>query len=169
MMLEIRKVNKADIPLLRELVFKVWPQTYASILSQDQIDYMLNLMYSEKELGKQLQEGIQFVFIYDEQEPVGYASFQETAPTIFKLHKIYILPSQQGKGAGKFLLEYIIDTIKSKGATVLELQVNRNNKARYFYEKLGFMVTGAFDFDIGRGYLMQDYVMSLDLGGGREG
>lgn len=167
-MLEIRKLNIADIPLLRELVFKVWPQTYASILSQDQIDYMLDLMYSEKALENQLQEGIQFVFVYDEQDPVGYASFQQTSPTIFKLHKIYILPSQQGKGTGKFLLQYIIDTIKRNGATVLQLQVNRNNKARLFYEKLGFMVTGAFDFDIGKGYLMQDYVMSLDLGENRE-
>lgn len=80
-------------------------------------------------------------------------------PGIFKLHKIYVLANQQGKGTGKFIINYIINDIKTKGAVVLQLQVNRYNKARDFYEKLGFLVTEEADFDIGNGYFMNDYVM----------
>src|SRR5262245_40131888 len=139
-MFEIRQVAKADIPLLRELVYKVWPQTYTGLLSQDQIDYMLELMYSESSLKKQMDDGAEFIFIYDNDEPVGYASWQEMESHVYKLHKIYVLPSQQGKGTGRFMIDYIIGKIKQVGARALQLQVNRSNKARSFYEKLGFEV-----------------------------
>jgi hypothetical protein len=49
-MLSIQKASVEDIPLIRELCFKIWPQTYAAIISQEQIDYMLEMMYSEESL-----------------------------------------------------------------------------------------------------------------------
>jgi len=121
------------------------------------------MMYSKASLQKQMEEGSQFIIVYDGHEAVGFASFQETEAGIFKLHKIYVLPSQQGKGTGKFLLDHIISEIKSKNAKALQLQVNRYNKARNFYEKLGFIVLYEADFDIGSGYFMNDYVMEKKL------
>lgn len=44
-------------------------------------------------------------------------------------------------------------------ATVLELNVNRQNKARIFYEKFGFVIVEEKDIPIGNGYFMNDYVM----------
>lgn len=158
-MLNIRKAILSDIPLIRELTFKVWPQTYAAIISKEQIDFMLEMMYSETSLQQQMKEGCRFIIVYDEAEPVGFASYQETETAIFKLHKIYVLPSQQGKGTGRFVMENIISEIQQQGATALQLQVNRNNKAKSFYEKLGFAVIQEADFDIGNGYFMNDYVM----------
>ncbi len=163
-MLNIRTASIGDIQLIRELTFKVWPQTYASILSQEQIDYMLDRMYSEASLNEQMTEdGCQFIFVYDEKEPVGFAAYQEIKPTIWKLHKIYILTTQQGKGTGKFVIDHIMKEIQQQGATALQLQVNRHNKARSFYEKTGFTVIEEADFDIGNGYFMNDYVMEKKL------
>ena len=162
-MFSIRKAAQGDIPLIRELCFKVWPQSYASILSQEKIDYMLDLMYSSDSLEKQMDSGSQFIFVYEDEEPVGFAAYFEKAPTIFKLDKIYILPSQQGKGTGKFVIGYILDEIKQRGATSLQLQVHRLNKARNFYEKLGFVIIDEKDFDIGNGFFMNDYVMEKVL------
>ena len=162
-MLNIRKAILSDIPLIRELTFKVWPQTYAAIISKEQIDFMLQMMYSETSLQQQMNEGCRFIIVYDEAEPVGFASYQETEPAIFKLHKIYVLPSQQGKGTGRFVIDHIISEIRQQGATALQLQVNRNNKARDFYEKIGFAVILEADFDIGNGYFMNDYVMEKKL------
>ncbi len=163
-MLSIREAGITDIPLIRELCFKIWPQTYASIISKKQIEYMLEMMYSEKSLLRQIKdEGCRFIFVYENKEPVGFASFSEIEPTIYKLHKIYILPNQQGKGTGKFVLDSIMNTIKSAGATILRLQVNRRNNAKFFYEKLGFAVTLEFDFDIGNGYVMDDYMMEKKI------
>ena len=158
-MFTIRKANEEDIPLLRELCLKVWPQTYASILSEEQIDYMLDKMYSPASLRNQMDAGSQFIVVYDEDEPVGFAAYFEKAPSVFKLDKIYVLLSQQGKGTGRFMIDHIVDEIRQRGARALQLQVNRHNKAKNFYEKLGFVVIDEKDFDIGNGYFMNDYVM----------
>ena len=104
-----------------------------------------------------------FVFVDDNDEAVGYASYQEIEPGLFKLHKLYVLPSQQGKGTGRFMVDYIIEHARQLGGNTLQLQVNRKNKARDFYERLGFTVTGEFDFDIGNGFVMDDYVMAKKL------
>jgi len=161
--LSIRNATATDIPLIRELTFKVWPQTYAAIISQEQIDFMLEMMYSEASLQQQMNDGCQFIIVYNKSEPVGFAAYQEMEHSVFKLHKIYVLASQQGKGTGKFLLDYIITNIKQQKATALQLQVNRTNKAKDFYEKLGFIIIEEADFDIGNGFFMNDYVMEKSL------
>ncbi len=162
-MLSIRPATVDDIPLIRELTFRVWPQTYADILSPEQIAYMLEIMYSEESLKKQMEELCRFIIVNIEEEPAGFASFGETEPGIFKLHKIYILPSQQSKGTGSFMISHIISNIRQEGGHVLQLQVNRHNKAKKFYERLGFTVTEEADFDIGHGWYMNDYIMEKRL------
>jgi diamine N-acetyltransferase len=159
----IRKASAGDIPLIRELCLKVWPQTYASILSQEQIDYMLDEMYSPSSLQKQMDSGSQFILVYDGKEPVGFAAYFEKGLSVFKLDKLYILLSQQGRGTGRFVIDNITAEIKQKGATALQLQVNRYNKAKSFYEKLGFVVIDEKDFDIGNGFFMNDYIMEKQL------
>jgi ribosomal protein S18 acetylase RimI-like enzyme len=124
---------------------------------------MLDYMYSAASLEKQINSGSQFIFVYEGEEPVGFAAYLSKGHGFYKLDKIYILPSQQGKGTGRFVIDYIIDEIKQKGATALQLQVNRNNKAKAFYEKLGFSVIDFQVFDIGNGHFMDDYVMEKKL------
>jgi diamine N-acetyltransferase len=160
----IRKAGIEDIPLIRQLTFQVWPQTYSSIISKEQIDYMLDLFYDEAVLKKQIaEEGQEFLIVSENEVPVGFAAFSEIKPSIFKLHKLYVLGSQQGKGTGKLLIQHVHGIIRAKGATALQLQVNRYNKAKFFYEKMGFMIIEEGDFDIGNGYFMNDYVMQIKL------
>jgi RsiW-degrading membrane proteinase PrsW (M82 family)/ribosomal protein S18 acetylase RimI-like enzyme len=160
----LRGAVPADIPLIRELTYKIWPQTYAGILSKEQIDYMLEMMYSESALSQQMRDNNEFVILYDGQEPIGFASISQTGATTFKLHKIYVLPNQQGHGAGRFIIDQMLRAISTRGATSLQLNVNRQNNAKLFYEKLGFSVIGQEDIDIGHGYFMNDYIMEKKLG-----
>jgi N-acetylglutamate synthase-like GNAT family acetyltransferase len=161
---EIRKAAVQDIPLIRELTMAIWPQAYSSIISKEQVDYMLGMMYSPASLQKQMEEeGCTFIIVYDNNNAVAFASYSETEAQIWKLNKIYILATQQGKGLGKFIIGYITDEIKKQHAKALQLQVNRHNNAKAFYEKLGFTVIDTADFDIGNGFFMNDYVMSLTL------
>lgn len=159
----IRKAYRGDISLIRDMAYKIWPQAYASILSQQQIDYMLNLLYSEKTLHEQMEQNIEFIIVYDGVDPVGFASFGATEPDVYKLHKIYVLPSQQGRGAGRFIIDQLVKAIKTKNVSSLQLNVNRQNNAKIFYEKLGFVVIKEEDIDIGNGYFMNDYVMEYKL------
>lgn len=159
----IRFADTEDINSIGFLAHQIWPATYGHILSEAQLQYMLQMMYSPASLKKQMQEQ-QHVFMLAEleDEPVGFASFSETqAPGIFKLHKIYVSTAIQGKGLGKALLAAVIEEIKTLGATALQLNVNRNNKAKEFYERQGFTVIKEEDIDIGNGYLMNDCVMEI--------
>jgi len=160
---QIRRATPEDIELIRQLTFKVWPQTYSSIITSGQIAYMLEMMYSVSSLQQQMVEGSQFIIVFEDKEPVGFASYQEIEPTVYKLHKLYVLPQTQGKGTGKFIINYIINEIKQAGASAIQLQVNRRNGAKKFYEKTGFAVIKEFDFDIGNGYVMDDYVMEKKI------
>jgi RsiW-degrading membrane proteinase PrsW (M82 family)/ribosomal protein S18 acetylase RimI-like enzyme len=157
--LRLRRAYEKDIPLIRDLTMKIWPQTYSTILSATQIDYMLDMMYSESSLQQQMKENHEFIIVNDGIEPVGFASFSLLEPGVYKLHKIYVMPQNQGKGTGKFVINEILKAITMKSGKSLQLNVNRNNKAKDFYEKLGFVVIREEDNDIGNGYLMNDYVM----------
>ena len=157
--LRLRRAYEKDIPLIRDLSMKIWPQTYSAILSAAQIDYMLKMMYSEVALQQQMKEKHEFIIVTDGTTPIGFASFSMYEPGVYKLHKIYVMPQNQGKGTGKFVINEILKAITRKGGIALQLNVNRNNRAKEFYEKLGFVVLREEDNDIGNGFLMNDYVM----------
>jgi RsiW-degrading membrane proteinase PrsW (M82 family)/GNAT superfamily N-acetyltransferase len=161
--LTTRHASENDIPLIRSLAQQIWPKTYATILPQKQIDYMMKMMYREQAIKEQMQKDHQFIIVYNTGIPIGFAAYGEIEPSVYKLFKIYVLHSQQGKGTGRFIIEQIIDEIKPKGAFALQLNVNRYNKAKLFYEKLGFEVVRTEDIAIGSGYFMNDYVMEKKL------
>lgn len=161
--LSIRRASLSDIPLIRNLAERIWPATYESILPKEQIDYMMNLMYSESALQKDMQNNIDFILLLDSNVPVGFAAYGWIAQGICKLHKIYVLREMQGKGMGAFIINEIITRLHIAGASALQLNVNRNNIAKGFYEKLGFTVIREEDIDIGGGYFMNDYVMEKPI------
>jgi diamine N-acetyltransferase len=161
----IRFAEVDDLNTIGFLAQQTWPATYMEILQEEQLRYMMDLFYSPASLKKQLiEEKHSFILIENEEEPVGFASYSPVAAGgVFKLHKLYVLPSQQGKGLGKAILDFIKEDILLKSATALRLNVNRYNKARNFYERLGFRVIGEEDINIGNNYYMNDYVMELKI------
>jgi ribosomal protein S18 acetylase RimI-like enzyme len=165
-MITVKKTGPTDIAIIQQLAGITWADAYGSIISPQQMEYMLDLFYSESSLQKQMQDGHQFILVYDDEQPVGFASYsskKNNEPGLYRLHKIYILPTLQGRGVGKILLNYIVNDIKPAGAAQLELNVNRHNKAIGFYSKYGFTIIKEEDIDIGNGYFMNDYVMRLEL------
>lgn len=158
-MYQITTATSHDVPLIQELTNLIWPGTYQSILTQAQIDYMIAEMYSTAALNKQLENGITFLLLWDGDQAIGFAGFGAESAGVYKLHKLYLHPAYQGKGAGKFLLHTVISHVTVAGGQVLELNVNRYNKARYFYEKIGFEICEEKDINIGNGYWMNDFVM----------
>jgi len=162
----IREATSADIPLIKELAEKIWPEAYHGIISDAQIQYMLHLIYSEEALHAQMSTGARFIFAQHEGIPVGFASFSkksDTEPQTFRLHKLYVLPRQHAQGIGSFLLDHLILESKKAGATLLELNVNKFNPAKKFYNRKDFTILREEVLDIGGGYVMDDYVMIKTL------
>jgi ribosomal protein S18 acetylase RimI-like enzyme len=164
-MTEIKPANLADLETIRRLAHEIWPSAYLEILGQQQLDYMLEKIYSLTSLEHQLIVlKHRFIILSEDGIPAGFASFsQHDDEAIYHLNKIYVLPSFQGKHFGKKLLDHIIGEIKKTGATSLQLNVNRHNKALHFYEKQGFKIIRKEDINIGSGYFMNDYVMELSF------
>lgn len=156
----IRTASKIDIPIIQEIAYATWPSTYGHILSKEQLNYMLDMMYSSSSLENQMNQNITFFLAELNGEIVGFASTgREPMEGMFKLHKLYILPNIQTKGIGSALLEAVILFAKKNSGEQLVLQVNRNNSAVDFYKKKDFIILYEADFDIGNGYQMNDYVM----------
>jgi diamine N-acetyltransferase len=165
-MISIRNATADDLPAIHDLAHKIWPAAYSHILSPEQLEYMLDLIYSFTSLRHQLLDlKHNFFIVLDKNNPSGFASFsqKEMNSETYRLHKIYVLPQQHGTGTGKLLLAHVINSIKSSGGNSIELNVNRHNKVRHFYEKLGFKIIGEEDIDIGKGFFMNDFVMRLGL------
>lgn len=164
-MIQIKPAKIGDLKTIHRLAHEIWPTAYLEILGQQQLDYMLEKIYSLSSLENQLTVlKHRFIIMTEDNIPVGFASFsRHEDPAIYFLNKIYVLPGQQRKNLGKQLLTYIISQIKKLGATSLQLNVNRYNKALHFYEKQGFTIICEEDIDIGSGYFMNDYVMELKL------
>jgi diamine N-acetyltransferase len=160
-MYQIKAATVNDIQVIQDLTEKIWRPTYQPILTPEQIEYMLEMIYSTASLHKQITElKHQFLILTDEEKPIGFAAYSTTdTPDVYKLQKIYLDFNYQGKGVGKLLLQEVTDQVKAQGANILELDVNRFNKAKLFYEKQGFCVYKEKDTDIGHGYLMEDFVM----------
>jgi len=165
-MFEIRKATLEDIELINRLAWIVFPHTYKKILSPEQMEYMMDWMYSPENLRKQMTEdGHIYYLAYEGDEPAGYLSIQPEGEHTYHLQKIYVLPSYQGKKLGKFLFEQAIKAIKElhPEPCQMRLNVNRQNKALTFYEKMGMQKVDEGDFHIGNGYYMNDYIMGLEI------
>jgi diamine N-acetyltransferase len=160
--MEIQVATLTDIPTIKKLAWDIWPAAYGAILSDEQLTYMLELIYSEEALQKQFKTQT-FLLAYHNEEPIGYASYQQYEQKL-KLHKIYVLPNTQGKGYGKQLLHYVMQTAISLKCNTLYLNVNKYNKALQFYQKQGFTIIAEEVIDIGSGYVMDDFVLSYALG-----
>ncbi len=164
---EIQKAGISDAGIIQQLAQSIWPKTYGEILGNAQLDYMLNLFYSLNIIEEQISTGQQkYYILYEAQEPVGFISYEayHEAAT-YKIQKLYIHPSTQGKGYGKKLLTFVRKKLKKQGVKFLVLNVNRYNApAIAFYEKMGMERIQSVDVSIGKGYLMEDYVYRMDNG-----
>ena len=158
----MRLLERDELSVVKSLAHEIWPRVYDYMISSEQISYMLSLMYNLDKLQQQWGEGVKFVVLEVEGMPQGFVSFEEKVDCIF-LHKLYLRPEMQGQGFGKKMLQVAIDfAIDSKKPRV-ELTVNRSNKSLEFYKSQGFQVKEDKDFDIGGGYFMNDYILSLAI------
>ena len=158
----IRQASVDDCQLIYELALPTWKEAYSGILSREQMDYMLEMMYSEESLKRQMREGHIFFIVSCHGVPSGFISFHPQGEDLYILEKLYVLPQVHGSGAGRFLIEKAEEYIRLRHPNrciLFELNVNRNNKAVGFYQRLGFHIDREVDEEIGNGFYKNDYIM----------
>ena len=86
MNVEIRKANVEDIPLIHQMAWVAFPHTYQALLTPEQIEYMMDWMYSETNLHKQMTEdGHIYYLAFLNRTPAAYLSIQPEGEHIYHL------------------------------------------------------------------------------------
>ena len=164
--MRITPAMETDIPEIQEIAYRSWQENYPGIISQAQIDFMLDLMYSETEIRSQFKnENYHYYFIENElDQRIGIMGFEkDEEPNSTKLHRLYLLRSEKGKGFGKLAIQFLKDRVAELGNSRIILNVNKYNPAKEFYQKLDFKVYDEGIFDIGNGFVMDDYLMEFKI------
>ena len=165
----IAAATDVDLSVVGRLADVIWRAHYPGIITHEQIDHMLALGYSVDALAKFLHEpGAGLAIARAGGEPVGFAAwYRPDEPSTAKLDKLYVLPSQHGRGTGRALIAHVERAARRDGAGTLILNVNkRNAKAIAAYRACGFATREAVVVDIGGGFVMDDYVMAKAIGPG---
>ena len=162
-MTTFKLINNNDFQQAYQLASEIWNDNYIGIISQEQINYMLNLMYNPERLQQDLDEGYQWEFIYHNNNLIGYIAYVIKSTRVF-LSKIYLKTSAQGIGLGKLALGRVTEYAKSNNCKAVYLTVNKGNiKGIRAYKKSGFTITTEEITDIGNGYVMDDYVFEYAI------
>lgn len=166
-MIEYKKVGIESVTMIQKIAYETWPNTFGRVLPSEQIAYMLDLIYNEISLRRQILEyGHNFILAEKDSAALGFASYEidyKGRPQLM-VHKIYILPSAQGLGIGSKFLDLLSDIALENNNKQLRLMVYfENTKAIGFYERHGFKNIGTEKTDIGNDYIIQDNVMVKEL------
>lgn len=164
-MMKITKATIENIPLIKEIAEKSWRKHYPGILSNEQIEYMLEQMYSETELKNHFENpNYHYYLLGDEEKTLGIMGFENHyQEKTTKLHRIYLLEEAKGKGVGKFAINFLKNQAKESGDQRIILNVNKQNPSYYFYVSQGFKVYEETVLDVGNGFVMDDYLMEYFL------
>jgi diamine N-acetyltransferase len=159
-------LTESDFATLPQLARLIWFAHYAGVVSKEQIEYMLAGCFTAENLRRYVKsEERWFEILKVNSDAVGYCSYALAGTDDeLKLEQLYLLPVWQGCGLGALMLRHIESRARALHCRTLMLQVNkRNARSVAFYRKSGFTVREAASFDIGNGYVIDDYVMEKQL------
>lgn len=92
----VRIATTRDIPLIRQMAEQVFPVTYRHIITSEQCDYMMDMMYSEASLRRQMtEEGHVYQLLSVDGEPAGYVSVQPIEADVYELQKSMCCPASK--------------------------------------------------------------------------
>lgn len=159
--MSIERIDASKLRYVQEIAKITWPVAFGEILSKEQLDYMMEMMYNPQTLQQQLERGHEFYLYHVDGRVAGFMGLEPNykGKKQLKIHKLYILPEFQGKGIGEAFIRLAEVRCVKLNLDSLTLNVNRYNKALHFYEKLNFTNVKSEDIEIGNGYLMEDFVM----------
>ena len=153
----LHRATEADIPLVRRLAEGIWWDHYPSIISDAQIAYMLELIYSDAALLRQMKDEEQEIWLPQKNGlALGFLAVAKKGEGDYFLHKFYL--EGREKGLGTIIFELLLAQYPDLRS--LRLRVNRRNfKSVNFYFKVGFRIEFCIDTPFGEGYVMDDFQM----------
>lgn len=144
--MEIRYLTPADSLLdISGIYESSWRYAYKDIIPQEYLDSIPPGRWA----GSITRPGMRNLVITENGRIIGTACFCKSRWERFsdygEIVSIYFLPEYMGRGYGKHLLTACIDELKKSGYHRILLWVlEKNRRARKFYEKNGFACTDEY-------------------------
>ena len=163
-MLEFIEVKLNNIKEFAELTTEIWHEYWTCILSNEQIDYMVDKFQSENAITNQInnENYTYFYIVYDKQK-AGYIGLSNKQDYLF-LSKLYLKKEYRHKGIGKKAFDFIKQFAENNGYNKIQLTVNKYNENTInAYNKWGFKTVDSVITDIGNGFVMDDYIMEYSI------
>lgn len=146
---------------IAEIAAVIWNECYPTIITQEQIDYMVGNYQSAAAIDNDIKNGYRYFAVRCDGGTAGYISLLPEEDSVL-LSKIYVLDRFRGTGVADKVMEFIRGF--AEGKECISLNVARTNyRAIAFYRKKGFVITGWMLKNIGDGFYMDDHVMKLFL------
>lgn len=158
--------TEEDIQNIAVLANEIWHEYFPFILSEEQINYMVEKFQSEKAMKYQIeQDGYVYYKILSDNELIGYfAVREEKEEKALFLSKLYLHKSYRGNGYGTKVFQYLEEYCYNHHFVKIWLTVNKYNESTInAYLKKGFTITDTRVLDIGNGFIMDDYIMEWIL------
>ena len=163
-MISFAPIKQGQFEYTYQLSKEIWYDNYRDMISVDQIEYMLNLMYNPERIKTEIEQGVIWEFVLYNNAIVGYLVYDLKPDNRVFLSKIYLKTTAQGLGIGKAAIERVKDFGRTNNCRAVYLTVNRNNpKGIRAYNRSGFKIIAEEDTDIGQGYIMDDYIFEFSL------
>lgn len=162
--MEFLEVKKNEIKELADLASEIWHEYWPCILTDEQIDYMVEKFQSESALEFQMKnENYSYYFIIKDGIKCGYFGISRCKDYLF-LSKLYLKKEFRHRGIGRAAFDKIKELAKNFGYSSIRLTVNKNNKTTInAYLKYRFAIIDKAVTDIGNGFVMDDYIMSYTI------
>lgn len=153
---------------LKELAKKakeIWNEYFISIITQEQIDYMVEMFQSYDAIKKAMKEERYIYFLaYEKERLIGYCGVKPCEDGRLFLSKLYLEKEQRGKGYASILLQRAIDYAKQQDLHAIYLTCNKYNEhSLAVYQNKGFYQIDSVQTDIGKGFIMDDYILQKDF------
>lgn len=162
----IREISTdEDIRKIADMACPIWHEAFSDIISDSQIDYMVDKFQSYKAIKDQVtNQGYHYYIISEEGIDAGYCGVQVTDGNSLYLSKMYLKKEHRGHGLFKEMTNYLIELCRRDGLGSIWLTVNKNNNVAIgAYTNTGYRNIKSQVTDIGSGYVMDDYVFQLDI------
>lgn len=163
-MMDIREITgDADVRRLVKYAREVWSESNVSFNTPEQVEYMIEKFQSYEAISSQMMHGYRYFFVEEDGKVLAYFGIQPQGDRLF-LSKFYILRGNRGRGIFSVGIEFMKSLCREEGLTAIYLTVNRNNTHAYeVYLHTGFKVLRTEVNDIGNGFVMDDYIMQLEV------
>ena len=162
--MELKKVTKQEVCALAALASEIWHEYWQGLLSNAQIDYMVENFQSERAMIEQIEkEAYSYYFILQDGITAGYCGICSKSEYMF-LSKLYLKKSARHQGIGQEAFEKIKELTKQCGLNKIRLTVNKYNANTIkAYKKWGLNTVESAVTDIGDGFVMDDYIMEYSI------